>query len=69
MMKILPAGPEKNGLSGNDGIALFQDGGLLSSRWSAGQTTWTNPDMYPKAFIGPPNEAMDVPHGNSQFQA
>src|SRR5271170_5417527 len=25
--------------------------------------------MYPYAFIGPPNDAIEVPHGNSQFHA
>ena len=63
MMKIFPLGP------GEERLAT-RGGSLASiSSYLVPQTTWTNPDMYPYAFMGPPKQATIDPHGNSQFQA
>jgi len=62
MMKILPLGREKNGLSLSGNLSYL-------SVPPIDQTTCKKPDMYPKEFIGPPNPATIVPQGYSQFQA
>ncbi len=66
MMKIFPAGREKNGSARTMESPCSR---RVARAASGTQTTWTNPDMYPKAFMGPPKAATDVPHGYSQFHA